>query len=84
MFEIYLEKRAEKDLKKLSPQLFHKIIHIIKSLKENPKPKDSKKLEGSKNDWRIRVGDYRILYEISYSQKKIYVMRVRHRKEVYR
>jgi len=64
--------------------MFKRIIPKIKELAENPKPQWSRKIKGSKNDWRIRVGDYRILYEIDARAKKINVMRIRHRKDVYR
>jgi mRNA interferase RelE/StbE len=42
------------------------------------------KLAGSKNDWRIRIGDYRVVYEIDDARKRVRIFRVRHRREVYR
>jgi mRNA-degrading endonuclease RelE of RelBE toxin-antitoxin system len=53
-------------------------------LAENPRPLGYRKLTGSKNDWRIRIGDYRVLYEIDEKAKAVRIMRVRHRREVYR
>jgi mRNA interferase RelE/StbE len=82
--EILLEQSAEKDLKKLPAILFHRIISKIKELAKDPKPKGCRKISGSKNDWRIRVGDYRIIYEIDVREYLIKVMRIRHRKDVYR
>jgi mRNA interferase RelE/StbE len=64
VYEILLERRAEKDLKKLPSELFQRIIVKIRSLSENPKPQGSRKITGSKSDWRIRIGDYRAIYEI--------------------
>ncbi|MEJ2731498.1 MAG: type II toxin-antitoxin system RelE/ParE family toxin [Deltaproteobacteria bacterium] len=64
MYEILLERRAEKDLKKLPSELFQRIIVKIRSLSENPKPQGSRKITGSKSDWRIRIGDHRAIYEI--------------------
>ena len=64
--------------------MFKRIIPKIKELAGNPKPKWSRKITGSKNDWRTRVGDYRIIYEIDTRAKNIRVMRIRHRKDVYR
>ena len=84
MYEVYLEHHAERDLKSLPTDIFQRIIPHIKGLANNPRPSGSKKLTGSKHDWRIRVGDYRVIYEISDKEKLIRVMGVRHRKEVYR
>jgi mRNA interferase RelE/StbE len=67
-----------------SPTTFHRIIPHINALAENPRPSSCLKLTGSKNDWRIRIGDYRVLYEIDEKTKAVRIMRVRHRREVYR
>ncbi|MEO0114244.1 MAG: type II toxin-antitoxin system RelE/ParE family toxin [candidate division WOR-3 bacterium] len=84
MYEVYLERAAEKDLKRLSAVDFYRIISRIKSLSNDPRPWDCRKIVGSKSDWRIRIGDYRIIYEIDEKAKAVRVMRVRHRREVYR
>ena len=67
-----------------SPTTFHRIIPQIRALAENPRPLGCRKLTGSKNDWRIRVGDCRVLYEIDEKARAVRIMRVRHRREVYR
>jgi mRNA interferase RelE/StbE len=82
--EILLEQKAERDLKKLPAEMFNRIVPKIKELAKNPRPQGSRKITGSKNDWRIRVGDYRIIYEIDARAEIIRVMRIRHRKDVYR
>ena len=64
MYEVYVEKAAENDLKRLPPITFHRIIPHIRALAGNPRPSSCRKLTGSKDDWRIRIGDYRVLYEI--------------------
>ena len=84
MYEVYIEKAAENDLKRLPTTTFQRIIPHIKSLAENPRPPSCRKLTGSKNDWRIRIGDYRVLYEIDEKAEAVRIMRVRHRREVYR
>jgi mRNA interferase RelE/StbE len=84
VYEVYLEKSAENDLKRLPTSVFDRIIPQIKSLAENPRPSGCRKITGSKNDWRIRIGDYRVIYEIDEKAKAVRVMRVRHRREVYR
>ena len=84
MYEVYLERSAENDIKRLPASIFHRIIPQIKTLAENPRPSGCRKIAGSKNDWRIRISDYRIIYEIDEKAKAVRVMRVRHRREVYR
>ena len=84
MYEVYIERAAENDLKRLPTATFHRIIPYIRALAENPRPSSCRKLTASKDDWRIRIGDYRVLYEIDEKTKAVRIMRVRHRREVYR
>ena len=84
MYEVYVEQAAERDLKKLSAQDFHRVIPRIKELAENPRPAGCRKLVSSENDWRIRVGDYRIIYEIDDKAQAVRVMHVKRRHEAYR
>jgi mRNA interferase RelE/StbE len=84
VYEVYLERAGEQDLKRLSAEKFHRILPQIKALSENPRPFGCHKISGSKSDWRIRVGDYRVLYEIDDKVKIVKVFRIRHRREVYR
>jgi len=84
VYEVYVEKAAENDLRRLSTTTFHRIIPQIRTLAENPRPSGCRKLIGSKNDWRIRIGDYRVLYEIDEKTRAVRIMRVRHRREAYR
>jgi mRNA interferase RelE/StbE len=84
VYEVYVEKAAESDLKRLSTTIFHRVIPQIRNLAENPRPSGCRKLTGSKNDWRIRIGDYRVLYEIDEKAHAVRIMRVRHRREAYR
>ena len=83
VYEILLEQRAERDLRRLSAEKFHQLIAAINALAENPRPPGCRKITGSRSDWRIRVGDFRVLYEIVEKSKVIRVMRIRHRREVY-
>jgi len=83
-YEVLLEKQAEKDLDRLDARTFARVTHSLRGLREDPRPSGCRKLEGTKNAWRIRVGDYRILYEIADEVRIVRVYRVRHRREVYR
>ena len=84
MYEVLLERSAERDLKKLSPEMFQRVIHHIKTLAEAPRPTGCHKITGSRSDWRIRVGNYRIIYEIDEKEKTVRVIRIRHRREAFR
>ena len=83
-YEVWLSSSAERDLKRLEAEDFNRVILPIKSLAENPKPSGCRKITGSKSDYRLRVGEYRIIYEIDSKAKAVRVMRVRHRREAYR
>jgi mRNA interferase RelE/StbE len=84
MYRVLLERAAEKDLSRLSPEIDDRVIAAIQALATNPRPPGCRKLAGSKHDWRIRVGDYRVVYEIADTIRIVRVNRVRHRREVYR
>ena len=84
MFEVLLERSAEKDLRRLSASVHDQVIGRISALAKNPRPPGCRKLSGSENDWRLRVGDYRVIYEIADVIRVVRVHRIRHRREVYR
>ena len=83
-YRVLLERGAEKDLARLSPGIHGRVIAAIQALATNPRPPGCRKLAGSKHDWRIRVGDYRVVCEIADEIRIVRVNRVRHRREVYR
>ena len=61
------------------------MIAAIRALGETPRPRGARKLHGSpRDDYRIRVGDYRVLYEVDDAAQLVRIMRVRHRREAYR
>jgi mRNA interferase RelE/StbE len=84
MYDVLLSSKAERDLKRLPVAVFHRIIPEIEALANEPRPPRCRKLEGSKRDYRIRVGQYRVVYEIDEKAKTVRVMRVRHRRDAYR
>ncbi len=83
MYQILFQKNAEKSLFKIAPSERPKIITAIRELAENPRPSGSKKLTG-REAWRIRVGDYRVIYEIFDGKLIIDVVQLGHRKDIYR
>ena len=84
MYRVLLERSGEKDLARLASEVHDRVIAAIQALARNPRPPGCRKLAGSKNDWRIRVRDYRVIYEIADEIRIVRVNRVRHRREVYR
>ena len=84
MYRVLLERSAEKDLSRLSSDVHYRVIKAIKGLAENPRPPGCRKLAGTQNDWRIRVGDYRVIYETADQIRIVRINRVRHRSEAYR
>lgn len=75
---------AEKALKRLPIVAQRRIVLAVAELADNPRPVGSVKLAGDENAWRIRVGDYRVLYDIRDRQLVVLVVRLGHRKDVYR
>lgn len=82
-YKIEFKKTAAKELNSLPNREIKKIVVAINLLVENPRPTNSKKLSGSER-YRLRVGDYRILYEIENQVLIIYIVKIAHRKDVYR
>ena len=81
---VKLMPQAQKDLDGFSGKLLSRFEEIILGLYDEPRPHNSKKLSGGGSRWRIRTGDYRILYEIDDESRLVKVYRVAHRREVYR
>ena len=84
MYSLVIERAAEKDMQRLPEDVHGRVSETILQLKSNPRPHGSKKLVGMAGSWRIRVGDYRVLYDIADAIRIVRVYRVRHRKDVYR
>ncbi|WP_026529526.1 type II toxin-antitoxin system RelE family toxin [Haematomicrobium sanguinis] len=74
---------AAKQLRKLDAGIRRRIESSLGKLRDNPRPAGVKKLSGADNSWRIRIGDYRVIYEIHDEVITVLVLRVAHRREVY-
>jgi mRNA interferase RelE/StbE len=83
-FRIEWKRSTHKDLRKLPPATVNKIVEVAEDLAENPFPHGVEKLSGSEHAYRIRLGDYRIVYEVVAEFKLVEIQHVRHRKDVYR
>lgn len=83
-FNILWKASAERDLKKLDRQSIPKILTAIEALSENPLSAKCRKLKGAESSYRIRIGDYRAVYQVNTQDKTIVIYHIRHRKEAYR
>ena len=82
-YTVIIEKAARKNLEKTRSPFFEVLDKKILALETNPRPHGCKKLKG-RDAWRIRVGDYRIIYKIKDDILQIIVIEIDHRKQVYR
>jgi mRNA interferase RelE/StbE len=82
-YVVLLKRSAERELERLPRKIHDAVVDHLQSLAENPRPPGIKKLHG-REAYRIRIGDYRVLYMIHDAKKIAEVFSVAHRKEVYR
>ncbi len=82
-FRLFIERSAEKQLTSISQPYRDRIIKAVRELGDEPRPTGVKKLI-ARDAWRIRVGNYRIIYEIHEEEVTVVVVAIRHRREVYR
>ena len=84
MHKILVDPRAAKQLAAVSSTYRKRLVVKIEALQVDPRPDGCKKLQGTSDLYRIRVGDYRIVYQIHDKELLILIIRVGHRSEVYR
>jgi mRNA interferase RelE/StbE len=83
-YAITFARSARKELEKLPAAIAERIFNRIEALALEPRPTGCMKLRGQKDIWRIRVGDYRVVYVINDAKHTIDISVIRHRKDVYR
>lgn len=83
-YQIEFTRSAAKDLRAIDRQWIPKIMIAVENLASEPMPVGCKKLVGSEHTYRIRVGDYRVIYEMQNAKLVVCVIRIRHRRDVYR
>jgi mRNA interferase RelE/StbE len=82
-YSVFILRRAQKELAGLPTDAYSRVKSAILSLENEPRPKTSKKLVG-RDGWRIRVDEYRVIYEIDDAARIITVLNIGHRRDVYR
>jgi mRNA interferase RelE/StbE len=82
-YAVDVKPSARKELERLPDKVLARAVSKIESLGQSPRPAGCKKLKGYKDKWRIRVGDWRVVYIIDDGTKLVSVTRIAHRREVY-
>jgi mRNA interferase RelE/StbE len=83
-YTVLLRPAADRDRRSLPPDTRQRIAQALLSLEADPRPPGAVKLAGSRDRWRIRVGGYRIIYQIDDSSSQVLILRIAHRREAYR
>jgi len=83
-YKIEWKQSAQKELKKLQNKTISRILQTIETLPDNPHPPGSRKLHGAEYTYRLRAGDYRIIYSVYSDILTIEIVRIGHRREIYR
>ena len=83
-YKLVLSRSFEKDVRKLPKETVARIVRETKALAEDPFPQGARKLKGEEGKYRLRVGDYRIIYTVDTELLEIDLIYARHRKDVYR
>ena len=82
-YKVFFKKSVEKDFKDIPKNILNKILEKIKNLQDDPRPIGSEKLTGQER-YRIRQGTYRIVYSIQDQELTVWVVKIGHRREIYR
>jgi mRNA interferase RelE/StbE len=82
-YAVEMKPSARRELEKLPARLIERVFPRLEALGLQPRPAGCKKLKGGRQEWRIRVGDYRVVYTIDDAKLRVSVTRIRHRSEVY-
>ena len=82
-YRVILPKSVQKELDRLPDKIAERILEALEGMENQPRPTGCKKLRGE-NAWRIRVSNYRVIYEIHDKVLQVMVVTIGHRREVYR
>jgi len=83
-YAVHLKRSAEKELEDLPDHVHDRIVKRLLALEENPRPRGVRKLRDRTGEYRLRVGDYRVLYVVDDTAHVVEVIAIRHRREAYR
>ena len=83
-YGVNFRRSADKDLRRLDAATERRVVRAIEELARRPRPTGCRKLVGSENAFRIRIGDYRVIYTVEDAVREVVIESVRHRREAYR
>jgi len=83
-YKIEWKRSAEKDLRKIERFRIPPIMEAVEVLGDDPFPAGCRKLQGTEQQFRIRVGDYRVIFEVDSQRRVVSIYHIRHRKDAYR
>lgn len=84
MYRVEVTSAAARQIRKLDPQVRRRIDGVLVLLADNPRPPSARQLVGGDGEWRVRTGDYRVVYEINDGVLVVLVVAVGHRRDIYR
>ena len=82
-YSVEVKPAARKELEALPDSVLARVLRKMETLRQTPRPAGCKKLKGYKDQWRVRVGDWRVVYIIDDAAKLVSIARIGHRREVY-
>ena len=83
-YAVTFARSARRELETLDASIVRRVISRIEALAQEPRPPGSRKLQGEQNLWRIRIGDYRVIFSVDDRKQIVDLVRIRHRREAYR
>ena len=83
-YQVQIAPAAQREFRRLPPEVVRKVDAAMLELEQHPRPHGCAKLEGSEDEYRVRVGDYRMLYVIDDKARLVTIAHVRHRRDAYR
>lgn len=84
MYQLEITRQAQRQLGRLPASVAARVQAAIQGLASNPRPRGSLKMSDMKNGWRIRIGNYRVIYDSHDDVLRVIIIRVGHRRDVYR
>ncbi|MDZ7961631.1 MAG: type II toxin-antitoxin system RelE/ParE family toxin [Aulosira sp. DedQUE10] len=81
---VSFRRSAQKELEPLPKEIISQVLPKIEELVVEPRPDGCKKLKGHENYWRVRVGDYRVMYSVDDDSRNVEIINIRHRSQAYR
>jgi mRNA interferase RelE/StbE len=83
MYQVVIEKQVQKHLAKITPPNYNKVVSALQDLANNPRPQGYKKLKG-RQGFRVRIGEYRIIYNINDNILTVFILAIGNRRDVYK